>query len=59
VSDILVVTSKVKALAKAKNIRTSDEFVTALSAEVQRMVEESIIKAVDAKRKTLKAEDLG
>jgi len=58
-SDILVVTSKVKAIAKAKDIRTGEEFIEKLSGEVQSMVEEAITKAVAAGRKTLKAEDLG
>jgi hypothetical protein len=59
VSDILVVTSKVKALVKAKDLRTSEEFIEKLSAEVQSMVEEAITRAVAAERKTLKADDLG
>lgn len=58
-SDVLVVTSKVKAIAKAKDIRTGEEFIEKLSGEVQSMVEEAITKAVAAGRKTLKAEDLG
>ncbi len=58
-SDILVVTSKVKAIVKAKDLRTSEEFIEKLSAEVQSMVEEAITKAVAAERKTLKADDLG
>jgi histone H3/H4 len=58
-SDILVVTSKVKAIAKARDIRTGEEFIQKLSSEVQSMVEEAITKAVADGRKTLKAEDLG
>lgn len=57
-SDILVVTSKVKALAKAKDIRTGAEFVEKLSAKVQGLIDGAIAKAVAAERKTLKAEDL-
>jgi len=57
-ADVLVVTSKVKALAKAKEIRTGEEFIEGLSAKVQAMVEEAITKAQAAGRKTLKAEDL-
>jgi len=57
-ADVLVVTSKVKAIVKAKELRTGEEFIEALSAHVTSIVEESITKAQAAGRKTLKAEDL-
>ena len=57
-ADLLIVTSKVKGLVKQKDLRTGDEFIEALSAKVRELVEAAIPKAIAAKRKTLKAEDL-
>ena len=58
-SDILIVTSKIKSLVKEKvGFRTGEDFIEKLSAEVKCIVEEAIISAQRAGRKTLKAEDL-
>lgn len=57
-ADILVVTSKVKAAVKQKDFRTSADFIEALSARVQVMIDEAVAKAKDAKRKTVMSEDL-
>ena len=58
-ADVLVVASKVKAIVKSKDLRTGEDFLVRLSAEVASMVEEATIKALATGRKTLKAEDLG
>lgn len=57
-SDILVVTSKVKAIVKEKGLRTSAEFVTALSERVEKMTQEAIAKVAGTERKTVLPEDL-
>lgn len=56
--DILVVTSKVKAVGKTQDLRTSAEFITHLSNMVERKVNEAAKVAVAAGRKTIMAEDL-
>lgn len=57
-ADILVVASKVKAVGKAQDVRTSAEFIEALSELVQKRTETAIARALAAGRKTIKAEDL-
>ena len=57
-SETLVVTSKVKAIVKEKDLRTGEEFIEALSQLVKTKTEEAIPRALAAGRKTLKAEDL-
>jgi histone H3/H4 len=57
-AEVLVVTSKVKALVKAKDLRTSADFIDALSKKVEALVEAAVPKAVSAGRKTVQAEDL-
>ena len=57
-ADVLVVTSKVKALAKAQDMRMSAEFVDRLSQMVERKVTEAVNAAKTTSRKTVMAEDL-
>jgi hypothetical protein len=58
-SDILVVTSKVKKMAKDAELRTGADYITALSNKVQEIVKASIDKVkAEGKKKTLGAEDL-
>ena len=57
-SDTLVVTSKVKALAKGMELRTSDGAIVELSKLVAQKIEEAAGKAKAAGRKTIMAEDL-
>lgn len=57
-ADVLVVASKVKAALKKKNLRTSAELIDALSAKVAGMLDEASKRAVEAKRQTVRAEDL-
>jgi hypothetical protein len=55
---MLVVTSKVKALAKVGGLRTSAEFVKALSDAVGLIVIEAAKQAKADNRGTIKARDL-
>ena len=58
-SEILVVTSRVKALVASKDgLRTSAEFITALSKEIEARIDVAVKKTVEAKRKTVFPEDL-
>lgn len=57
-SETLVVVSKVKAIAKAQDVRTSEEYIDVISELVQKKTETAIAAALAAGRKTLKAEDL-
>jgi histone H3/H4 len=56
-SDILVVTSKVKALGKVLELRTSAEAIEKLSQIVELKYNEAAEKAKAANRKTVMAED--
>jgi histone H3/H4 len=58
VSDILVVSSKVKTFAKKFDLRTSGDFVEALSKLVEQRIEEATVKARAEGRKTLLVKDL-
>jgi histone H3/H4 len=55
---MLVVASKVKAMAKAGGLRTSQEFIDALSAKIEDLVIAAAKAAKDKNRQTLKARDL-
>ena len=55
---MLIVASKVKAMAKAGGLHTSQEFIDALSKEVEDKVIEAAKAAKSDGRKTLKARDL-
>lgn len=54
----LVVSSKVKALAKIGGLRTSAEFIEALSQQVGLIIIEAAKQAKADKRGTIKARDL-
>lgn len=57
-AEVLVVSSRVKALAKKSDLRTSGEFIDALSDMVEAAVKNAVGKAKEDKRGTLKARDL-
>lgn len=57
-SDILVVTSKVKAKIKESELRTSQEFIDELSKRVELQIEAAVTRARAANRKTVMVEDL-
>ena len=57
-SDMLVVTSKIKKIAKEQGMRTSADAVEALSAIVAEKVKGAIEKAKAAGKKTVQAADL-
>ena len=56
-SDMLVVTSKVKAKIKQKELRTSAEFIEKLSQHVELLLEKAAERAMSSKRKTVTADD--
>jgi len=55
---VLVVQSKVRDLIREKEMRTSDEFITALSEYVRAAVEKAISRAKENGRSTLRPADL-
>ena len=55
---LLIVQSKVRDLIREKEMRTSDEFITALSEHVKQAVEKSIARAKENGRSTLRPADL-
>lgn len=57
-SKVLVITSKVKEVARAGGLRTSAEFVDALSEHVGEVIIKAAMKAKADKRGTIKARDL-
>ncbi len=57
-SAMLVVQSKVRDLIREKEMRTSDEFITALSEHVRAAVEKAISRAKENGRSTLRPADL-
>jgi len=58
-AEILVVTSKVKKLVKDADLRTGQDYITALSSKVESIIKASVDKAkADGKKKTLGAEDI-
>jgi histone H3/H4 len=54
----LIVQSKVRDLIREKEMRTSDEFITALSEHVKHTVERAITRAKENGRSTLRPADL-
>jgi histone H3/H4 len=54
----LVIASRVKDINKAAGFSTSQEYIDALSAEVERLVLKGQACAEKSGRKTLKAQDL-
>jgi len=58
-AETLVVVSKLKKMVKENNLRTSGDYVDALSKKLEDMVKASIAKVQsEGKRKTLGVEDL-
>lgn len=57
-SGLLIVQSKVRDLIREKEMRTSDEFITALSEHVKQAVEKAIARAKENGRSTLRPADL-
>lgn len=55
---LLIVQSKVRDLIREKEMRTSDEFITALSEHVKAAVERAIARAKENGRSTLRPADL-
>ena len=55
---MLIVQSKVRDLIREKEMRTSDEFITALSEHVRQAVEKAISRAKENGRSTLRPADL-
>jgi hypothetical protein len=57
-SGVLIVQSKVRDLIREKEMRTSDEFITALSEHVREAVLKAISRAKENGRSTLRPADL-
>ena len=58
-SDLLVITSKVKKFVKEQGLRTSPDFLGAASKKVEELIKVAIDKVkAEGKKKTLGAEDL-
>ena len=58
-AETLVVTSKIKKIVKEAGLRTGGDYITALSARVESLIQASITKVKgEADKKTLGAEDL-
>ena len=55
---MLVVTSRLKSLAKEDDMRVSAEFLEAVHDRIKAMLKEAIVKAKEDKRGTVKARDL-
>jgi hypothetical protein len=55
---LLIVQSKVRDIIREKEMRTSDEFVTALSEFVRTTVEKAVSRAKENGRSTLRPADL-
>ena len=55
---LLIVQSKVRDLIREKEMRTSDEFITALSEHVKAAVERAVARAKENGRSTLRPADL-
>lgn len=55
---LLIVQSKVRDLIREKEMRTSDEFITALSEHVKASVERAVARAKENGRSTLRPADL-
>jgi len=57
-SGMLIVQSKVRDLIREKEMRTSDEFINALSEHVRQAVEKAVLRAKENGRSTLRPADL-
>ena len=56
--EILVIQSKVREFAKSKDLRVSDDFISALSDEVRVIIEKAAARAAANDRKTLQKQDV-
>ncbi len=56
--ELLIVQSKVRDLIREKEMRTSDDYINALSEHVRATVEKSIQRAKENGRSTLRPADL-
>lgn len=57
-SGLLIVQSKVRDLIREREMRTSDEFISALSEHVRGAVEKAVQRAKENGRSTLRPADL-
>ena len=57
-ADILVVQSKVKAVAKKKKMRLAGEAVAAISKTVESTIDKAAARAKANRRRTVKAQDV-
>jgi histone H3/H4 len=55
---LLIVQSKVRDLIREKEMRTSDDFINALSEHVRQTVERAVARAKENGRSTLRPADL-
>jgi histone H3/H4 len=56
--ELLIVQSKVREIIRAREMRASDDFITALSEHVQHVIERAIQRAAANKRSTLRDADV-
>ena len=56
--EVLVVTSKVKAYIKSKDMMTSSDDIAALSDKVYEMLDVAVVRAKANRRSTVKPQDL-
>ena len=56
--EVLVVTSKVKAYIKSKDMMTSSDAIAALSDKVYEMLDVAVVRAKANRRSTAKPQDL-
>jgi len=56
--ELLIVQSKVREIIRAREMRASDDFITALSEHVQQVIERAIQRAGANKRSTLRDADV-
>ena len=56
--EVLVVTSKVKAYIKSKDMMTSSDAIAALSDKVYEMLDVAVVRAKANRRSTVKPQDL-
>jgi histone H3/H4 len=56
--ELLIVQSKVREIIRAREMRASDDVITALSEHVQHVIERAIQRAAANKRSTLRDADV-
>ncbi len=57
-AETLVVQSKIREIIKAQDCSTSEEAITAISAEVERLVQKAVERTKANGRKTVKGSDI-